>query len=67
MTADEMQSEINACKNLLDQTDYKAIKHADGALSDVEYEETRGQRDAWRARINELEALRDALPADASE
>ena len=50
-------AEINALKILLRDTDYKAIKHADGALRDEEYAPIRAQRAEWRARINEIEAL----------
>ena len=51
----EMRGEINACKILLRDTDYQSIKHADGAISDEDYEEMRSKRQAWRNRINELE------------
>ncbi len=51
----EMRGEINACKILLRDTDYQSIKHADGAISDKDYEEMRSKRQAWRNRINELE------------
>ncbi len=52
---DGSAAEINALKNLLEQSDYKALKYADGALSEEEYAETRAQRAAWRAKINELQ------------
>ena len=52
----DINAEINALKILLRDTDYKALKHADGALSDEEYEPIRIKRAAWRAKINELEA-----------
>lgn len=55
LAAQAAQTEINTCKQLLAQTDYQALKHADGALGDDEYAQVRGQRAAWRARINELE------------
>lgn len=55
--ADTNAAEIRALQNLLEQTDYKALKHADGALSDEEYAETKALRAQWRAKINELEAL----------
>ena len=32
----EIQSEIAGLKQILAATDYKALKHADGALSDAE-------------------------------
>ncbi|MDD6196885.1 MAG: hypothetical protein PUB12_08390 [[Clostridium] aminophilum] len=51
----EMRGEINACKILLRDTDYQSIKHADGVISDEDYEEMRSKRQAWRNRINELE------------
>ena len=54
-------AEINALKILLRDTDYKALKHADGALNDEEYAPIRAQRAEWRARINELEAEYDPV------
>ena len=51
------QDEITALKILLRDTDYKAIKHSEGEISDEEYAPIRAQRAAWRARINELEAM----------
>ncbi len=56
MTRDEIQGEINANKQLLRQTDYKALKHSDGVISDEEYAETLQQREKYRAEINRLEA-----------
>ena len=50
-----IQGEINALKQLLTNTDYKAIKHSEGLISDEDYAEIKAQREAWRARINELE------------
>jgi hypothetical protein len=55
MDAEQIQIEINTYKQLLTQTDYKSLKHADGALTDEEYQPTKEQRASWRARINELE------------
>lgn len=52
----EIQGEINALEQLLKQTDYKAIKHSEGALSDDEYEPDRIKRQEFRDRINELQA-----------
>ena len=48
-------------KILLSQSDYKALKHADGALTDEEYEETRLKRAEFREKINELEAELESL------
>jgi esterase/lipase superfamily enzyme len=50
------QFEINTLKSKLQATDYKAIKYAEGELSEEEYAETREQRRAWRAEINILES-----------
>lgn len=51
----DIQGKINALKIMLAQTDYQALKHADGALSDEEYEPIRVLRAEWRRKINELE------------
>ena len=47
--------EINAYKQLLTNTDYKALKHADGVLSDEEYAETLELRESYREKINMYE------------
>ena len=47
--------EINAYKQLLINTDYKALKHADGVLSDEEYAETLELRKSYREKINMYE------------
>ena len=49
--------EISDLKRALTETDYKAIKYAEGEITYAEYEPTKRQRAQWRARINELEAL----------
>lgn len=48
-------AEITALKGLLSDTDYKALKHADGVMSDEEYESVKVQREEWRRLINEYE------------
>lgn len=48
--------EIRVREQLLSQTDYKALKHADGALTDEEYAETKALRQKWRDEINVLES-----------
>ena len=50
-------AEIKALKAKLSETDYKAIKYAEGELSAAEYESVKLDRRAWRVRINELEAF----------
>lgn len=57
MNYQEICWEISENKRLLRDTDYKALKHADGVISDEEYEEVKEERQAYRDRINELEAL----------
>ena len=54
---DQYRLEITQLKKQLSDTDYKAIKYAEGQLTEEEYSATRSQRASWRARINELEAL----------
>ena len=54
-------AEMRMLKSKLRNTDYKAIKFAEGELSAAEYCETKNQRKAWRERINELEAEKNAL------
>ncbi len=61
-TADDLQkeeyaAEILTLKKQLADTDYRAIKYAEGVLTDEDYQATGIQRQAWRRRINELEAL----------
>ena len=46
---------IAELKQLLADTDYKAIKYAEGFISEADYAETRTQRQAWRDEINQLE------------
>lgn len=51
----EAESEIAALKSQLDSTDYKAIKYAEGWLTEEEYAPIKAERQALRDRINELE------------
>lgn len=60
-TREEIESEIRGLKQLLAATDYRALKHADGALTDEEYEPTRTQRSDYRQKINELEAALEEI------
>ena len=46
---------IGELKSLLFESDYKAIKFAEGRLTAEEYEPDRVQRQAWRDEINALE------------
>ena len=49
--------EIAELKQELSETDYQAIKYAEGVLSAEEYADTKAQRQAWRDRINMLEVI----------
>lgn len=60
-TREEIESEIRGLKQLLTATDYMALKHADGALTDGEYEPARTQRADYRQKINELEAALEEI------
>lgn len=63
----QIEAEITALKNLLAQTDYKALKHADGVLSDEEYAPIEKARQGYRAKINELEEQLAAACEGAGE
>ena len=54
---DQYRSEITQLKKLLSDSDYKAIKYAEGQISESEYASVRAERQGYRDRINELEAL----------
>lgn len=54
---EEYAAEILTLKKQLADTDYRAIKYAEGVMTDEDYQATGIQRQAWRRRINELEAL----------
>ncbi len=49
------EDRIVELKQALLDTDYKAIKYAEGWLSAEEYEPTKLQRQEWREEINRLE------------
>ena len=55
------ESEIRACKQLLQNTDYIALKIAEGVATTEEYTELLAKRAEWRVRINELEELLEQL------
>ena len=58
---EQYQSEIIELKKYLSDTDYKAIKFAEGELSESDYQEVKSQRHNARVRINELESLIEEL------
>lgn len=53
---DEVQRKISEIKAKLSQTDYQAIKYAEGFISETDYAPIKAQRQAWRDEINALEA-----------
>jgi predicted flap endonuclease-1-like 5' DNA nuclease len=65
MTAEEMaeresptpEMQIADLKQRLTDTDYKAIKYAEGLIPEEEYAPVRVQRQAWRDEINRLEGI----------
>jgi len=54
---DQYRLEIQQLKKALSDTDYKAIKYAEGQISENEYASVKAERQGYRDRINELEAL----------
>lgn len=48
--------EIEELKQKLFDTDYQAIKFAEGLISEEEYAPIKEERQSWRNKINELEA-----------
>ena len=56
-TIPDAQIEIATLKKQLSDTDYQAIKFAEGWLSEEEYAPIKAERQEWRNRINELELI----------
>ena len=50
---------IMELKRLLTETDYKAVKYAEGEYTVEEYEPTKTARAGWRAEINVLQDLQN--------
>lgn len=51
------EQEIQELKQKLSDTDYKAIKYAEGLFAEEEYSQIKAQRQNWRDKINELEKI----------
>lgn len=66
-TREQIEAEIRGLQQLLTATDYKALKHADGVISDEEYEETRQLRINYRQQINDLEAELEAAEGQVAD
>ena len=56
MTQDEIEFRLDALHQALANTDYKAIKHSEGMISDEDYVPIKAQRQEWRNEINRLES-----------
>lgn len=56
MNCNEKQARLNALKQLLISSDYKALKFSEGGIADADYAPIKAQRRAWRDEINTLEA-----------
>ena len=54
---DQYRLEIQQLKKQLSDTDYKAIKYAEGQISEEDYASVRELRQGYRDRINYLEGL----------
>ena len=52
----EKKKRISELKVLLKETDYKAIKYAEGFISEADYLPIKQVRQSYRNKINELEA-----------
>ena len=52
----EKLAKIEKLKNLLAMSDYKAIKYAEGLITDTDYQSIKAEREAYRMEINTLEA-----------
>lgn len=55
-----VEQQIAGLKQNLADTDYKAIKYAEGLISDEDYAETKALRQSWRDEINRLESEEQA-------
>lgn len=53
----QREAEIWSLKEQLRESDYKAIKYAEGWITAEDYAPIKAQRQEWRERINELETL----------
>lgn len=53
----EYNQKIEEYKRMLTETDYKAIKYAEGWISEEEYTYTKSLRQSYRDKINEYQEL----------
>lgn len=50
-------NKIERLKDALHDTDYKAIKHSEGLISDEDYQPIKEERESIRAEINKVEVM----------
>ena len=50
-----IEKQIQDLKRLLQDSDYKAIKYAEGLITEQDYEPIKELRQSYRDKINELE------------
>ena len=50
-------NKIERLKDSLYATDYKAIKHSEGLISDEDYQPIKEERESIRAEINKVEVM----------
>ena len=50
-----VDAQINALKERLSQTDYQAIKYAEGLIREEDYAVIKAERQGWRDEINLLQ------------
>ena len=55
MKSNLANQKINELKQKLYETDYQAIKYAEGVITEEEYAPMKAQRQEWRDEINNLE------------
>ncbi len=51
----QARNRILELKKLLRESDYKAIKYAEGVISPSDYAPIKAKREMWRKEINDLE------------
>lgn len=56
-TLNDLKCKVDTYKQLLADSDYKAIKYAEGLISAEEYEPIKLERQSYRDEINRVEAL----------
>ena len=65
--AEKLQMEISQKKGELYKSDYKAIKYAEGWISEEEYAPVKAERQAIRDEINALEAKLDEINGNTAQ